>query len=208
TERYYEDPANIGSPDLLPERAWTAELGAGLSFATARIELTGFLRAAEQLIDWARSSELVDPPPPWRTMNIEDATFRGLEATVQLRGPLAFDWSLSGSVISVDATERDGFISKYALRPLAHTIVLAIDRTTSAGVGIGVRLRNARRVGEDAYTVADVRLSYGRGPFRAYADLTNLADEEYLDVSVQPAPGRQLRVGVQWTPRRESSNLR
>ncbi|NIQ58320.1 MAG: TonB-dependent receptor, partial [Gammaproteobacteria bacterium] len=27
TERYYRDPANIGRPDLAPERAWSAEAG-------------------------------------------------------------------------------------------------------------------------------------------------------------------------------------
>ena len=198
TERFYEDPANIGSPALLPERAWMAELGAELTFDVARIDIAAFIRDAEQLIDWARAQG-ADPNAPWRTMNIEDATFRGVEALLAVRGPLAIGWSLAGSVLSVDAAEAGGYISKYALRPLAHTAVLAADRTIAGGLDVGAKLRNARRVGEDAHTVADVRLSYRRGAVRVFADLTNLTDEEYLDVSVQSAPGRQLRIGVRWT---------
>jgi iron complex outermembrane receptor protein len=197
TERYYEDPANIGSADLLPERAWTAELGGELAFAHGRVDVVAFRREAEQLIDWARVVD--DPASPWRTMNIEDATFRGVEALVELRGPLDTHWSLTGAALSVAAEEANGFTSKYALRPLAHTVVLALDRPVLRGAGLGARLRTARRVSEDAYTVLDVRASYRLGSLRAYADLTNLTDEEYLDVSVQRAPGRQLRIGVRWT---------
>ncbi|MGH7505673.1 MAG: TonB-dependent receptor plug domain-containing protein, partial [Longimicrobiales bacterium] len=198
TERFYEDPANIGSPDLEPERAWTAEIGAELALPAGRIDIATFIRQAENLIDWARSV-LDDPAAPWRTMNVEDATFRGVEATLSLRGPLETQWSVAATALSLDASERHDFTSKYVLRPLAHTAQLAVERSLNDGFGIGARVRNARRMGEDPFTVADLRFSYGRGSIRAFADLTNVTGEQHLDVSAQPAPGRQFHIGLRWT---------
>ncbi|HEX2167097.1 MAG TPA: TonB-dependent receptor, partial [Longimicrobiales bacterium] len=55
TDRYYEDPANIGSPDLDPERFWTGELGAAWSAGPLSLDIAGFIRHADDLIDWGRA---------------------------------------------------------------------------------------------------------------------------------------------------------
>jgi vitamin B12 transporter len=200
TDRYYRDPANIGDPDLKPERAWSGEVGAHLALSRVRLDVAAWARAAEQLIDWARPVGAAEDEP-WHTMNVEDATFRGLEASLTAAGPFETTVSVQAAVLSVDATDADGFTSKYALSPLAQSVGASIDRAIGRGFGIGARARHARRIGQDDHLLADVRASYALGRIRAYVDLTNLTDAEYVDVSAETAPGRQLRVGVRWDGR-------
>ncbi|MGH7554997.1 MAG: TonB-dependent receptor plug domain-containing protein [Longimicrobiales bacterium] len=197
TERFYVDPSNIGTADLEPERAWSAELGAQLSLPAARIDVAVWLRDADELIDWVKPKNA--PTDTFRTMNIEKATFRGIDASIEWRGPFATAMSLSGTALTLDAPEASGLESKYVLNPLTETIVLSVDRAVLGGFGVGARARYARRVGEDPYVLADVRASYARQGWHAYLDVTNTTNAEYLDVSARTGAGRQLRVGLRWS---------
>lgn len=201
TDRFYEDPANIGTPDLDPERAWSGELGMTLSLpSAAALDVALFGRLAESLIDWAQP-DVADFQGPWRTMNVDRARFGGVEA--ELRGVWrTARWSVGGTWLTFDARETDGFRSKYALRPLERSIVAGVDAPLGGGFAAAVRSRYARRTGEDAFTLIDARLSWTHGPLRFHIDGTNLANSSYLDVSVQPAPGRALRMGLAFTPTR------
>jgi iron complex outermembrane receptor protein len=197
TERFYMDPTNIGTADLQPERAWSAELGAQLSLRGARIDVALWMRDADELIDWVMPEGA--PTDPFRTMNIETARFRGIDALIEWRGPLQTTMSLSGTALTLDAPEANGFNSKYVLSPLTEAIVLTVDRAVLGGFGVGVRARHARRVGEDSHVLADVRTSYARRGWDAYLDVTNITNAEYLDVSARIGAGRQLRAGLRWS---------
>ncbi|HET7321250.1 MAG TPA: TonB-dependent receptor, partial [Longimicrobiaceae bacterium] len=196
TERFYRDPANIGDPDLRPERAWSTEIGADLYPAEGlRLGIAAFQRDAHDLIDWARLD--ADPNSPWHTRNVDDARFRGLEA--QLAADLlGVSWTAQGSWISVRSSAEDGFHSKYALRPLLTSVSLAAARDLGRGFGLALRALDARRRGEEAYARLDGRLSYSFGHGRIYADVQNATDSEYLDISGFDAPGRAVFVGVEW----------
>lgn len=197
TERFYEDPANIGTADLDPERAWTMELGVDIVPTPAvRIDVAAFLRHADALVDWAKPEGAADTDP-WRTMNIEDATFRGVEAALEVYA-LGARWSAGFTSLSLEAEETSGFTSKYALRPLTETLFAGTQIRVS-DFTLGAQARHARRRGEDAYALIDARIAYQVGAARVYLDATNLLDEDYLDVSVQPGPARALRVGLAWS---------
>jgi iron complex outermembrane receptor protein len=205
TERYYRDPANIGSPTLDPERAWAAELGAELtSGQMVRIDLVGFIRHADALIDWAKPVGAV-AGTPFRTMNVEDATFTGLEGSIEVLA-LGTRWKAAGTVLSLSADEATGFTSKYALRPLTQSAILAASRPLGRHAQVAVQGRHGRRrpvaltpgSGEDHYLLFDARIALTAAGVRLYMDATNLLDDEYLDVSVRPGPGRAFRVGITW----------
>ena len=201
TERYYQDPANVGDPDLAPERAWSGEAGFdAYPLAGVRVGAVGFLRDATDLIDWAKPA--ATPTEPWRTRNVEDATYRGLEAEVAVDDLLGIQWVARGSWLSLDASEAPGFTSKYALRPLADVLSLSADRAVARGVTVGVRAQRARRIGESAYDRLDARAAYQLALGRVYADLQNATDERYPDILGVDAAGRSLLVGLEWTGRR------
>jgi outer membrane cobalamin receptor len=201
TERYYQDPANVGDPDLLPERAWSGELAAdAYPIPGVRLGAASFVRAADDLIDWAKSADA--PASPWRTRNVEDATYRGLEAELAVDDLLGIQWVARGSWLSLRSSEAPGFTSKYALRPMTDVLSLSADRAVLRGVPIGLRAQRARRLGESPYSRVDARAAYQLPRARIYLDLQNATDERYPDILGVDAAGRSLLVGLEWSGRR------
>lgn len=200
TERYYSDPANVGDPGLDPERSWSAELGASAFVARGvRLGLAAFVRYADGLIDWAKPADA--PAEPWRTRNVEEARFRGIEAEAAWAGPLGLAWSATGTWLSVDTDEAAGFTSKSALRPVVENVSLSVRRTFAGRLTLTMLGRRARRTGEDAYLRLDARAAYDVRGLRLFADVQNATGAEYLDISQLAAPGRSFTLGLEWPGR-------
>ena len=193
TERYYEDPYNKGRADLKPERSWTSEIGADL-WATSEISmsLTAYRRRAVNLIDWARDEDGGEDTP-WQTRNVESATFRGLEATLNVSAGEA-NVSIQGSVASLTGDHVEGFVSKYALRPLVRDLVAMAGRSFGP-VKAHLSARHRRRQGEAGYWLLDMRLGVAIRVGEFYLDLLNGLGVEYQEVTGVPAPGRSLILG-------------
>ncbi|HEY0016418.1 MAG TPA: TonB-dependent receptor [Longimicrobium sp.] len=201
TERYYQDPANVGDPDLQPERSWSAEAGASaFPGHGVRLGIAAFVRDADQLIDWARPDDA--PAEPWRTRNVEEARFRGIEAEAGWSGPLGLAWSATGAWLSVATEEADGFTSKSALRPVVENVALSLRRTFAERLTLTLLGRRARRTGDDAYVRLDARAAYDIRGVRVFADVQNATGAEYLDITRLAAPGRAFTVGLEWSASR------
>jgi iron complex outermembrane receptor protein len=202
TERYYQDPVNVGREDLEPERAWAGELGVDVRRSSLlQLSVTVFVRNSRDLIDWARARG-GGSGEPWETRNVEEASFRGLEAELALEGPWDTHWDLGGMLLSVDTKEAQGFESKYALRPLEEQVKAGVGKTLFGVVKLGVHLQRAVRRGEDPFNRLDLRAGLNLGPGRLYLDATNLTDEEYPDITGALAPGRAIHIGVEVGPGR------
>jgi iron complex outermembrane receptor protein len=145
TERYYQDPVNQGNPDLEPEKAWTAELGADVEIAgNWWLSLTAYRRRAEDLIDWARQES---GEGPWETRNVERATFYGLEGELSGGRVAGVDVALRASVLDVTVDSTAGYVSKYALRPIIGDASLGLARRFG-GLRAETRVNYRRREGE------------------------------------------------------------
>jgi len=202
TERYYQDPVNVGREDLDPEKAWSGEVGLDVGRGSdLRLALTAFVRRAEDLIDWAREVD-GGTGEPWETRNVEEATFKGVEADLTLWGPAEIQWTLGGMLLSVDSEESAGYDSKYALRPLEEQVTLGVGRTFGDVLTLGLHIKRAKRAEEDAYNRLDMRGGFKLGSTWIYLDGTNLLDTEYPDVTGAMAPGRALILGVEVGPGR------
>jgi len=195
TERYYEDPANLGTPDLRGERSWSAEVGADASLpGGALLRATAFRRHSDDLIDWARPVD--DPDGRWRTRNVQSATFDGLELTGQAGTLSTVRLSVQASWLDVETEDAEGFGSKSTLRPLVRTLGLALEREIPGGGVARVGLRDQTRAGEAGVLLLDARLGLGLPFGELFLAGTNLADEGYPDLSGLPAQGRALSIGL------------
>lgn len=209
-ERYYQDPANLGDPDLQPERSH--EFEAGLDFAVGgagRVSLSAFRRSARDLIDWAKPAG-APAGVRWETMNVERTVFRGLEAEAEWRDPRDGRWRVGTALLSFESTDTEGYVSKYALRPLSETLSLGVDQRLLDVVHLHAQATRASRRGEDPYFLLDARASFQFALGDAFVDGRNLTDASYRDVAAVPgavpsnpgqlefvaAPGRALHVGV------------
>jgi vitamin B12 transporter len=194
TERYYRDPANIGTEDLGGESFRTAELGIEVHGGRTSLDVAGFVRRATDLIDWARARDATDDEP-WRTLNVARATFAGLETTVRA-GIAGLDLTARATALEFGADAAAGMESKYALRPLTRTASLAAAGRLPAGVTGTVRGSHQRRAGGGAWQLVDARVARSFGDVDLFADATNLLDERYADIVGRPAPGRAFSVGA------------
>lgn len=194
TDRFYEDPANIGNPDLEPERFRTAELGAELTAGPLMLDLAAFVRNARDLIDWGRS-DTADDTEPWRTLNVAEASFRGLEATARAITDIV-GVTARASVLSFDAVTAAGFESKYALQPLTRAASIEVTLPVAAGATLAMRGSASRRADGTAWQVVDARGTARLAGVELFADATNIFDASWLDVSAQPAAGRAFSLGA------------
>jgi vitamin B12 transporter len=209
TERYYRDPQNVGTPDLAPERAWSGEAGVEyMPLPGTRVGVAGWVRRADGLIDWAR---MPGSDEPWRTRNVGSARFHGLEADAEAT-LLGLGWTAQAAWLRFETEDAEGLTSKYALRPLTHTLSLGAGRTLPLGMDATVRGRYARRAGtaldasasgcvvgaaERSFEV-DARIVRRIRRANLFADVRNALDRHSCDIAARPAPGRALSLGVQW----------
>ena len=197
TELYYKDPANIGDSTLKAETFWSGEMGVhAATGARTSVDAVYFWREADDLIDWTKPASAPDSVP-WHTKNVERASYRGVEAEASLRELFAADWTLRASALSFTSDAAAGFRGKYALSPITSSI--GVSTTFHVGSArLGVDATRSRRAGEGMQTIGNMRLVAPMGAVQLTADLFNLGDASYLDVSGKPIAGRALLVGAAW----------
>ncbi len=195
TERYYEDPANLGTPDLEGERSWSVEGGFDAFLpAGAVVRVTAFRRQSDDLIDWARPAD--EPDARWRTRNVESATFDGLElggSIGSLRSVLVSGYA---TWLDIETSEAEGFASKSTLRPLSRSLGLAVERAFGDRARLRVHARDQTRIEEAGVFLLDARVGVDVAFGEIFVGGTNLTDSEYADLSGLPAEGRGLAIGV------------
>ncbi len=198
TERFYEDPGNVGDSDLKPERFVAGELGVRLFPAhRVSVDMAGFTRYADNVIEWAKP---VGAPSStqWRTMNFASATYRGIEAQVSAPQLLGVDWRLQATGLRFKPKGADGFVGKYALRPVTRTFGLSASAPIARSWRVSADGVHVTRKDEGSYLLASARVAYAWRAVSLTVDVLNLANARYLDASAKDAAGRAVYVGARW----------
>ncbi len=195
TERYYEDPANVGTPDLAVERGWSAEVGARLRTGVGRFAATVFRRQTEDLIDWARPVG-ADETVPWETRNVEEARFEGLEIAAEEIRYAGLIFRAGASWIDLETQEAEGYFSKSSLRPIIRDLNAGVSIPLPDRSSLHVLVADRTRLGEKGFTTLDARLELGFGSGTLYVDARNITDDDALDLTGNPVAGRSFSVGV------------
>lgn len=193
TDLYYHDPANLGSPDLRPESAWTFEGGGDVHFSRGvRGEITVFHRRERDGIDYIRR----DPADIWRAANFARLRFTGVEAALGIEAR-AGRFDVSYTALSGASAATQGWLSKYVFNYPAHNAALAWVGTLPGGwihrMRVGVLARQAR----SPYALWDASLVRARGPLRPFVQLTNITDTRYEEIAGVRMPGRGVMAGVE-----------
>ncbi|MHB2033484.1 MAG: TonB-dependent receptor plug domain-containing protein [Gemmatimonadaceae bacterium] len=196
TERYYTDPANVGDSLLSPERFWTGEVGVHARAGRGLYgDVATYVRRATDLIDWVKPDG-APPTTPWQTMNVDHATYRGIEAGAGGPTPLGISWTASGSWLAFSAADAQGYVGKYALRPATRTYGGSVITGPIHDVSLGLNVMHLDRPGEPGYLYATLRVVTRVRHLRIWADVMNLTNASYLDAAADPAAGRALYFGI------------
>ena len=200
TELYYETAANKGDPDLVPEEAWSYELGLDHDDGVFSWGATMFRREGEDLIDWVRE----EGDAPWEASNISEVDSQGLELTFSTRPDHAGGscpvscLSLGYTYLDQDSRRGEGLESKYVMDYLRHQAVAVLRHDAPLRLGLTWRLSYSDRVGGDSYFLLDARLArkLGDGGAELFLLGTNLLGTSYEEIGGVLMPGRWLSAGV------------
>jgi vitamin B12 transporter len=190
TELYYTDPGNLGSPDLIAEKAWTVDGGLDLTRREWSATASVFHRWDEDVIDWIRAT----PAERWRSTNVRDVRARGIELGVARRWRDALV-RVSFTGLSLDAPELP-VLSKYVLEYARRQVGVSAAVPTVAGVRLAVNIDHRARRDGRSYELMSARLSRRFDRVELFVDGTNLLGESYREVAGVDMPGRWLTAGI------------
>jgi iron complex outermembrane recepter protein len=201
TDLYYHDPANLGSPDLRPEKAWSYEGGVDWNGGgRVRGDVTVFHRRERDVIDYVRNN----PGGIWRATNFQRLRFTGVEASLGAawRRKHLFDFRYTAlrGVHELPA----GVQTKYVFNYPAHTCVFT-SQGAFGGYIARTRIGALWRVERDPYAIWDLYLARSAGRLNPFLQFTNLSNASYQEIPGVVMPGRAVVGGVQvvvWTRRK------
>jgi iron complex outermembrane receptor protein len=194
TDLYYHDPANVGSPDLRPEKAWDYEGGVEWVPSRAlRASATVFQRRERDVIDYIRSS-MTDI---WRATNFQSLNFTGGEAQIEWQAH-------TGGVIAASYTALHGaedviagVMSKYVFNYPTQTGTVTYTGSLPGGFVVRTMVGALNRIGRSPYALWDASAAYGRGHVRPFLQASNLTSTRYEEIPGVRMPGRSLLAGIE-----------
>ncbi|HVV44374.1 MAG TPA: TonB-dependent receptor [Bryobacteraceae bacterium] len=195
TDLYYHDPANVGNPNLKPERATSYEAGADAYFRPdLHASLTVFQRRDTNVIDFVRVS---DSPLLYQSMNFNKLHFTGMEASAVYEPRAGQRFSASFSALHGLNVSPDILVSKYTFNyPVQEAAVEwrgAVAKKVIARTRVGI----VNRVARSPYAVWDASAGYATGRVRPFLQLTNITNTIYQDIPLVDMPKRGIIGGLE-----------
>lgn len=209
TDLYYNAGNQLGNPNLHPEKAWTASLGAAYqrSFdkaGTLAFNAELYHRWGRDIIDWVYVAE--DTKRPYHAQNQQQVNTLGVECSIQYRlnkwlRNIQLTYAFTNLDINLQETN-----SRY-LDYLRHKVVLQLEHGIYAGLGASWTFSYRDRVGQfnnaDG-TVSDFRpvilldgkVYYDWTRWRFAVSCTNMTNRHYYDYGGVLQPGAWAKLSV------------
>jgi iron complex outermembrane receptor protein len=218
TDLFYQDYSNVGNPDLQPEYATNAELGMvwNVSWGTMvsgstelvksklGIEASVYRRNTTNMIDWVRNT--TSSPNPWTPVNLANVIFTGFESSINYR------WNGNGRIMIRELSLGYNYLdaahqfadplqqtqSRYAFSGLRNQLIAKLTMNITRWVYATVAYRGVDRVGGNAYSLVDAKLTVNpTRNFSIFLEGNNLFNTDYIEAGYVQMPGRWFKVGVQ-----------
>ena len=216
TDLFYQDPNNSGNPDLQPEYATNAELGAtwNLFFQKSEnsknksesitIDAALFRRNTSNMIDWVKN--ISSSPSPWKPVNLSNVIFTGIESNISYRSNKKTfisirEFTLGYNFININHEFVDPFMqtqSRYAFSGLRNQLISRLTINLSHWVSISAAYRGIDRVGGNTYSLMDAKIMVN--PSRnlsLFFEGNNILDTDYVEAGYVQMPGRWFKFGIQ-----------
>lgn len=192
TDLYYQDPATTGNPNLVPERATTAELGFRHATSTTALSVALYARDGRNMIDYA-----IDSVGNATAENITDVDVRGIDVSYRVQldlGPLSF--------VRIGAMYQDVVVSAptstaYVADNLRVQAILETRWKLPFEIQGAYLARAVERVTKPTvYLVHDIRVMRTFGVVTITAEATNLTDQRFIETGWVIVPPRWARLGA------------
>ena len=197
TDLYYSDPANMGNPNLRPERAWTYE--GGIDWVPAgrvTAEATVFQRRLRDGIDYYRTP----PTALWQALNIDSLNFTGVETSLrylmarhQQRWMEALTAWLLGTQDTILLAQ-----TKYNFNYPSSSAIVAWAGSPPGQIDFRTRVGVLNRISQDPYALWDFYAASSRGRVHPFIQIANITAASYQEIQGVAMPGRSIVGGVEF----------
>lgn len=192
TDLYYSSPVEQGNPNLVPENAWTGEVGYQYQKNQNYIKSSFFWRKTENAIDWQKDTQ----SSPWKALNIGALDTKGFELEAYHKVNNWFAYSLGYTYLDQQRL-GSGVISRYSLDHLKHQFVARLI-TQYKGLVSELIYRYSDRLTLGSYNLLDAKVSYNFKKINLYALVNNITNTSYIETSLVPMPKRWFHVGFSY----------
>jgi iron complex outermembrane receptor protein len=194
TDLYYSDPANLGNPDLKPERAWSYEGGLEWNAGgRVRADATVFQRRVEDGLDYVRNTAA----GLWQAANIDRLRFTGVEAGITIMPARGQELAFRYTGLHGTEAMAAGVTSKYVFNYPSQNAVASWQGSLPGGLVLRTRLGALNRRARDPYALFDVYAVSTHGRVHPFLQLTNLTNTAYQEVLGVAMPGREIVGGIE-----------
>jgi len=201
TDLYYEDPVNLGNPNLQPEQAFSYEAGAKVNLGGANLQASYFFRRGFDLIDWTREADSLQ----WKPFNLSELDAQGIDINGEIFFPVFTNANsvvqrlrLGYTYIDAELIENEGVTSRYVLENLDHQLVAGLEYRIGKRFFHSVMFRYTSRVSLEDYYLVDTKLQYRHNALNCFVEASNLFDETYMETNLVTMPGRWVRAGFSY----------
>jgi len=188
TDLYYSSPANMGNPDLKPEKAWTYDAGINYFAKGMEIDSSIFLRNTEKAIDWTRTGVSTI----WEAENIGEFDMYGIETSFRLNLD-TIPAKIAVKYGYLEGLDKKGITSKYILKYLRHNLNFYAEVSLPFDIKQDFNFSFRKRIGDDEYYLLDSTLSkefeLEKGKMNLFIRFSNLFDTDYADQGDVEMPG-------------------
>jgi iron complex outermembrane receptor protein len=218
TDLFYQDYSNVGNPNLQPEYATNAELGMvwNVTWGTMvsgsaehfksklGVEAAVYRRNTTNMIDWVRST--TNSPNPWTPVNLANVIFTGFESNINYR------WNGNGRIMIRELSLGYNYLdashqfadplqqkqSRYAFSGMRNQLIAKLSMNITHWVYATVAYRGVDRVGGNAYSLVDAKLTVNPSRnFSIFLEGNNLFNTDYIEAGYVQMPGRWFKAGLQ-----------
>ena len=209
TDLYYSDPATLGNPNLLPESAWSTNVGAEWA-PSGRLSLTvnGFYSQQHDTIDYVRAPSLPNPylPPScvkantWCAANLSGLHFAGVDMRLtwipSRRQSVRIAWTGQHGAQGALHGLQSEYVYNYPVQNIYAVWTWVLGRAATLANMVQI----AQRYQQTVYPVWNVTLTHDAGRLRPYLRLTNLSNTGYQEIVGVNMPPREVVGGfaLQW----------
>lgn len=186
TDLFYNDPVTLGNPELIPEKASSAEIGFQWNFLQAAF----FSRNALNVIDYVKQdpTDIKD-----KAENIRRINTRGIEINAQkILGKQHI--RVGYTYIFEDLKDVPVYFSRYSLNSLKNQIIISWTGEIFPKFRHQLHYRWVERTNGLKYGVIDAGLEaqlFKSLHFQFF--VSNILDKEYSETNLVPMPGTNLR---------------
>jgi iron complex outermembrane receptor protein len=168
------------------------------------VEASVYRRNTTNMIDWVRST--TSSTNPWTPVNLANVIFTGFESNINYR------WNGNGRIMIRELSLGYNYLdashqfadplqqtqSRYAFSGMRNQLIAKLSMNITHWVYATVAYRGVDRVGGNAYSLVDAKLTVNASRnFSVFLEGNNLFNTDYIEAGYVQMPGRWFKVGVQ-----------